>query len=199
MPFDISLFKQSLASYGVGSSSDFDVTFTLPQAMIDVAQIGTTSAAILQFPDILRFRAEKVTEPGSTLMMNNSNKFGIGPVIKQPYNCAFSDVKMTFLSDSNGDIQYFFTFWQNLAYSFSQGAPQGVSTESFLSNYRDDFVAPSITINKYDMSGNIVNYIQLFRAFPTTVVPIQLDWDQSDGLIKVDVNFTYQDYSMVSN
>jgi hypothetical protein len=156
-----------------------------------VANGNVNTSGIQQIPGMLQFRAEKTLLPGAIAITNDTNKFGVGPVIKQPYNAAFSDMRMTFLADSDGIIEYFFNFWQNQCYNFSGG-----DTASFLANYRSDFVAPVITVNKYNNQGALVNYFEIYKAWPTTVTPVQLDWEQQDSLVKVDVTLNYIGFTM---
>jgi hypothetical protein len=196
MPFDLNIFKQNLTDYGTSSSNKFDVSFTLPNIMQTLATQGdgqgTDYSFLTTFSTLIPLRAQTVSVPGIGLLMKETNKFGVGPRIKQAYNAAIPDTRVTFLIDENGSVEEFFMLWMNLCYNFSF---DDKTNASYLANYRSDIVT-NITINKYDNYGQVINTYTLYQAMPTVMSTIELDWNNTDNLIKFNVLFSCTSFTI---
>lgn len=192
MPFDLNVFKQNLATYGTASTNKFDVNIGLCPAMNSLRgdpRFGYLNASQSMIP----FRAEASTTPGVGLITTDVNKWGYGPRIRQAYNTVLSDVRVVLLADSGGDMEQFFMAWMNFIYDFSYSSIPSVA--AFTANYRQDVVS-TVTINKYDRSGKIINTYNLFEAIPIRYSPISLDWNQTDTNVKLIVEFAYTSFTL---
>ena len=150
-------------------------------------------AFINTFNDIMPFRAISCSAPGVAMLMNESNKWGVGPRIKQAYNAGFADIRMNLLADTESVIESYLNLWMNLVYNFSYSAS---SSASFSTQYRDDIASPVVNINKYDRQGDIVATYILSNCVPTLFVPSPLDWNATDDLAKFTLGLNYTSYDI---
>ncbi len=202
MAFDLNPFLTNISNYGFTSANKFDVSITSPLAF-------STNQFTMQVPNILQFRAEKVTAPSVTFLSNESNQYGSGPLIKQPYTAAFGDIQMTFLADKQGLIYWYFYEWMNIIYNFSDlyvdGGVSDFGVNANTTNYNaatyttafeDDYISPQITINYYDNAGNNYQKINAYSAKPVILTSMPLSWDAQNQAFKIYVVFTYKQWSL---
>jgi len=206
MPFDITAFQTNLQTYGYSSANKFDVNINLPSIFT------STGTSLSGLPDILKFRAQNVNLPSIAFMNTESNRYGMGPVIKQPYNAVYGDIQTSFITDKQGLIYEFFFIWMNAIYNFSEtssnssasgnisipvnGTATNYSAPTYTTRYEDDIVAPSIDINVYDNTGKTIQTVSAYRAKPIAFTTIPLAWDQTDTLLKCNVTFTYREWTV---
>jgi len=207
---NINDFQQSANTYGFASPNKFEVDISLPNILNNVngnfilnqfagtqnLTNGSQNPIINQFStgsNFFRVRADSVILPGVAFLTNDTNKLGVGPRIKQPYNAVTSDCHVQFLNDAEGLLESFFSIWTNFCFNYSE---DNVSqTASYYTNYRQD-ITTTIKIYKYDDAGNVINVYTLIGALPTMVTPIRLGWDQLNSKIKILVNFSYQNFAI---
>jgi len=189
MPFNINDFTQNINDYGTASSSKYDINISLPIALQDTSFSLITAS----MNDLIPFRADDVTTPGVALLTNDTNKWGIGPRIKQPYNAVLSPVTIRFIADSSGELEAFFNTWFNLGFNYSEDSS---TVPTFNANYRSDVVSSQINIIKYDRTGNVINSYNLYNALPVMISPIRMGWDEQNQIIKFMVSFTYQSFTI---
>jgi len=195
MGFDLQPFIENIAKYDTVLSSKYDVTIALPPIMQTKASSSDYSF-INTFNDILPFRAISCSTPGAAFLMTETNKWGIGPRIKQPYNVGFADIRMTFLADTQGVIESYCNLWMNLTYNYSFSA---LSQATLLTSYRKGATgcaSPVVSINKYDRQGQIVSTYLLTDVIPTLFVPSPLDWNATDDLAKFTLGLNYVTYDI---
>jgi hypothetical protein len=208
LAFDINDFTSHIQTYGYSGSSKFDVQFSLPNFLVS-AQNDTSNqqAQVLNgLPQILQFRADNVVTPTVSFLSNDSNRYGMGPIMKQPFNAVNSDVPMTFLCDKNGLIYYFFYAWMNAIYNFSEQTTNNqainalntsVIQPSYTSNFEDNVISEVVTINTYGQTGNVIQTVNLYRVKPILMVGIPLGWERKNNLMKLSVLFNYREWSAV--
>lgn len=192
MAFNINEFSQNIDEFGTALSSKYDVNIALPNAMLD-SSFNNATFIKTAVNNLVPFRADNVSTPGIALLTNDTNKWGVGPRIKQAYNAVVSPVNMRFLADASGELEAFFNTWLNLGFNFAEDSSM---TPSLMANYRDDVVSSEINIIKYDRMGNVINTYNLYNAIPTMMSPIQLGWDEQNQLVKFIVSFSYQNFSI---
>jgi hypothetical protein len=196
MGFDLQPFMENIADWGVVQSSKYDVSITLPPIMQSQAS-NTEFSFINSFTDLVPFRAISCTTPGSAFLMNETNKWGIGPRIKQPYNVGFADIRITFLADREAVIESFCNLWMNMTFNYSYSS---LNQASFYTNYRKGLTgvaSPIVNINKYDRTGALVSTYVLTDVIPTLFVPSPLDWNATDDLSKFTLGLNYTTYDIV--
>jgi hypothetical protein len=199
MPFDLTQFLSSYAKYGSTSANKFDVTITPPTIISNNNPQITT-----QMPTLLAFRADEVNSPAIGFTSTESNRYGMGPVTKQPYNAIFGEVRMSFITDKTGIIYEFFYLWMNYIYNFTEtytanGIISGNSTSytvpTYTTNYEDDIVAPGITINTYNNLGSIIKNVNLYRAKPTLFIESPFSWEKVNTLVRLTISFSFREWA----
>jgi hypothetical protein len=192
MPFDLQPFMNEIATNGVSPVSKFDVTITPPPIMQQFSS-NSDYSYINSMNTMLPLRAKTCTTPGVAFLFNETNKWGFGPRIKQPYNAGFADVRMSILADSEAIIESYFTLWMNLVYNYSYSS---LSSATFLTSYRSQIVSPIVNINKYDKHKNLISTYILTNCIPTLFVPAALDWGATDELAKFTLGINYSSYDI---
>jgi hypothetical protein len=195
MGFDLQPFMENIANFGVVQSSKYDVTIAIPPIMQAIAS-NSNFGFINSFTDVLPFRAISCSTPGSAFLMNETNKWGIGPRIKQPYNVGFADIRVTFLADSEAVIESFFNLWMNMTFNYSYSS---LNQGYFYTNYRKGLTgvtSPTVNINKYDRTGALISTYVLTDVIPTLFVPSPLDWNSTDDLTKFNLGLNYTTYDI---
>lgn len=192
MGFDLQPFIENMSNFGTVLSNKYDITISMPPLLQGKASDASYSY-INDFTNIMPYRALSCSTPGAAFLMNETNKWGIGPRIKQPYNVGFADIRITFLADSEGVIESFCGLWMNMTYNYSY-SPGTMAT--FVTNYRGDIASPLVNINKYDRQKNLISTYVLTDVIPTLFVPSPLDWNATDDLAKFTLGLNYTSYDI---
>jgi hypothetical protein len=202
MAFDVNQFLSNLKTYGYSSSNKFDILISLPNIL---GNQTITNGNLAGLPQILQMRAQSVTSPAIGLQSTESRRYGMGPIIKQPYNAVFGNLEMSFLTDKYGLIYQFFYEWINSIYNFAeiynnsqttQNGALNYSVPNYTSAYEDDICSQVININTYDLSGNLIKIVNAYRAKPILFSETPLSWDKTDNLLKLDITFTYREFAV---
>ena len=151
----------------------------------------------------LFFFCDGASMPGRTIT-DETNDVLYGPERSIARGVSYDDITLSFYMDQNMAEQVLFKSWQNLA----------ISPNTYNSNYYDEYVG---SIDIFPLIGlqqgqNIkramqqeqtadgeplaratlgANFTHLVEAFPKTVAPIDLNYNNS-GLAKVSVTFSYR-------
>ena len=192
MPFDIPTFNQNLNQYGTSSANKYDVNIALPPILQSVS--GNASFPYVNlFAQMIPFRALSCSTPGGAFLNVETHKLGVGPRIKQPFNIAFADLRMTMLGDSQQIIEKTMMLWMNAVYNFSFDS---TNSATFLTNYRSIIASSQITINKYDYDGSIITTYNIMNCVPMVFVAQPLEWENTNSLNKLTASFHYISYSI---
>jgi hypothetical protein len=125
--------------------------------------------------------------PGVNISTFQSRTFGETREI--PYERLFDNVNFTFYVDKDMLIKTFFDSWIN--------GIQDTRTRTF--NYYKDYIT-DIEIRVYDKQDASIYSVKLFEAYPKTITPISLGYDQKDIMqIQVSMNYKYWEPSVYTN
>jgi hypothetical protein len=192
--FNISGFKANISDYGYLQTNKFIVAFNSPTIMQNTTIDGVP---VSQTEGLMQVRAESVKVPGITLIQNDVNRYGVGPLQKMPTNVNFTPNSITFISDRNGEIYKYFYTWLSNIYDFSGiVAPDTNSSASYSVAYKDDYVT-DLHVYVYDNGGNMVKDIVMYRAYPESMNEINLGWGDNSALMKITVSMSFRDWAMV--
>lgn len=202
MTFSIREISSELQARGYRKASTFQVIVNPPPALVGKT-IKTPAgaefvASSVDFVRSLSFRVEAVTLPGVVLQTSEVQRYGIGPVQRQPFSGVFRDTNLRILVDSGGAVEAFFYTWLNRIFNFgdSQGlidsTPKAASYEM---GYREDYQT-DLVLDEYDPLGNLAVTRILHRAYPTLVMDAPVDWGAADTLQKSVVGFTFFDWTL---
>ena len=163
-----------LASFktDVARPNRFDVMIPIPVQLM--AYYGTAKN--------LTFRCETAELPSVTYETFEQKIYG--PTEKYPHQKNYNESTFTFMVSDDMSEKVFFDAWMELI--------NPSSTYDF--PYKMDYVT-EITVNQYDVNGNVSYSISLDDAFPISVNQLDLDWSHVDGYHKLSVVFVYKTWS----
>lgn len=166
-----------------GSINEFKASFTKDIARpnrFDVRiPIPLTLLQYVNYAKNLTYRCEAAQLPGRTFA-TAEQKIGSNPTEKYPYQTTYNDIELTFIVDSDMNQKVFMDAW--LEYINP--------TYNFNFKYKEDY-STTITINQYDVNGDLTYSINLYDAYPISMNQLDLDWSQNDSYHKLTVTFAY--------
>lgn len=186
--FNIQDINSSISqNNGVLFSSHFYVQITPPKCLQQGGQ-GSIVQSIPTFCDATQM-------PGLQYSPIDIQTSGYGLYESRPIRADFPNQNFSFYCDGNGKLQQLFQKWmQNIQnFDINQNASTTVNgAASGIFNYPDWYQA-TIMIFQYDPTGkNVVNRWTLYNAYPLTLNPIPIGWEQEDQLLKLSVDFYYK-------
>lgn len=204
MPFNINSFKTNISDFGVLPTNKFELYVNPPNALIN-NNINNMDKEVNVRDTIsmMKFRSETLNAPGIALLTAPINRYGLGTPQKYPVNALFSDISLTIISDRYGDIWQFWYNWIRTVWQFTgveDGSATGKSSRfaTYTAEYKDEY-SSTMQILIYDAFGKVQQTINLYEAYPVTMKDVALSWDSTDDLMKINVNITYKDYTLVGS
>ena len=190
--FNINKFKQNVSDYGYLYNNAFEVLIATPQVIFN-AILGQSSSSVptQKIAENLKLRIDQVRAPGISLMTNDVNRYGIGATQKMPINAQFQEVNFSIIADEYGEIWQYWYQWLRAINDFG-------GTESQLPNYQLEYKDQYSTIMQiaiFDHYGNVVQKINLFEAFPTSIREVPLAWGDLQ-LVKLNISIAYTNYTL---
>lgn len=195
--FNVNNFRADISKNGVLQTNKFIVAFNSPPCMQGVyvgTKQGTNYSSSTE--QLIQARAESVKVPGVALLQSDINRYGVGPSQKMPFSARFTENAITFVSDRNSEIYMYFYTWMNKIHDFSGSAYESNIGASYTTEYKDNYVT-DLHVYVYDNSGNQVQDIVMYRAFPESINDINLNWNDTNQLLKITVSISYRDWAMV--
>jgi hypothetical protein len=207
MPFNIDSFKSNLDSYGYLKNNIFEVGVQTPNFMLGGV---LNNNGILSSPttinNMMKFRIDQTSVPGVSILSGDHPIYGVGPTQKMPYGAFFHDITFSILLDKKADLWQFWYNWVRYIFEFNGTEPNsrnfniagGVGSErtpAFTTRYKDDY-SSTMQIVMYDINGNVVQRINLYEAFPSSVREIPLSWNDHGDLLRIAVSITYSHFSI---
>ena len=144
--------------------------------------------------DDITLACTSVSLPGMTFSTNPHT--GIpGPDVKYPYQTAYEDMSMTFMTTSNQLTErLFFERWMNKVNPIINGRDNKYGYRSF--NYRDTYITDIRirTLNSFKAATPVPNYsIVLRNAYPIGLSTVALG--ATEGLLDTTVSFSYSHWA----
>ena len=205
MPFNVNNFKQNLDFFGYIKNNKFEVFVQSPKFLRNkYMKINDRETSIKDINNLLRFRIDQVRTPSASLLSVDTNRYGIGPTQKMPFNAQYFDTTFSILLDRNTDLWDFWYNWINGIYNFNGQEPDGnnIFTGGRIPNYtleyKDEY-STNMMIVIYNDVGETVKTINLYEAFPSSMREIQLAWNDNINLMRIAVTVTYSSYTLVGS
>lgn len=202
MAFNIEEFNSSISNYGVLQPNKFLVYFATPRSLAGTFSNSGNPLFNLDTSYLMQMRAEQARIPGINIMTVDNNRYGLGVMQRMPFNAQFTDTSITFIADGKGEIYKYFYSWFTSIIDFNGSASSNMNgafmanpQPSYTMGYKDDYVT-DIYILVFDNIGNLAKQIILYNAFPNTMNDINLDWGNTNSLMKITVGFTFKEWSM---
>ena len=170
MSGSINDFKSSFKT-DIARPNRFDVTIPIPLSLITYVSDARN----------LAFRCDSAQLPGRSFE-TTERKLGSAPTEKFPYHTNYQESTLTFILSDNMNEKLFFDAWLELMNP----------TSNFNFQYKSNY-ATDISINQYDVSGQLTYSVVLQEAFPIDMNQLDMDWS-ADGHHKLAVVFCYKQW-----
>ena len=184
--FDIEEFKSTIGSRGVLPTNLFLVTITPFSREINTAMNRETLDA-----RTLSFFCMKTSLPGIDLALQDNLPLGTGPVEYFPYKAIFTDIELQFIGDAKGQILSFFHNWMNTIVKFDD---RQANKLFYRVAYKDNYFC-NINITVFDHQSEKILEYSLLDAFPYRVNQIDMDWNNTNSMMNIGVNFHYKTWT----
>lgn len=205
MPFNVNNFKQNLDFFGYIKNNKFEVFVQAPKFLQNkYMKINERETSIKDINNLLRFRIDQVRTPSASLLSIDTNRYGIGPSQKMPFNAQYFDTTFSILLDRNTDLWDFWYNWINGIFIFNGQEPDGNNIFSggripnYTVEYKDEY-STNMMIVIYNDVGETVKTINLYEAFPSSMREIQLAWNDNVNLMRMAITVTYSGYTIVGS
>jgi len=145
----------------------------------------------------LRFLCSSANLPGVNTLLADVRTQGYGPIERRPYGVIFSDVATTFFMDNANVTLSFFHKWMQNIVQFNDSKTGATSDGGypFEVGYYKDY-ATTVTIYFIDETGGFgIRRVELLNAYPTSVGDVTLNWNSTDDLALLPVNFTFKSFT----
>ena len=205
MAFNINTFKENVNSYGYAKNNKFEVFVQAPRILqnstLNTNGIERTTDTI---NNVLRYRIDQVRAPGAFLLSTDTNRYGVGPTQKMPFNSQFSDTTFSILVDQRTFLWDFWYNWINAIFNFNGQEPNGNNLftggriPKYTLKYKDEY-STVMMIVIYNDFGETVKTINLYDAFPSSIAEIPLAWNDTQGLMRLAITITYSQFSFVGS
>lgn len=136
----------------------------------------------------LKLMCDSVTWPGRQLL--TSERYTSMKAQKMPYAFAHEDSSISFILDNDWYPWSFIHDWQSRVIN-------GIgSLRQYEVNYQNEY-ARDISITHRDTEDRIRKHVILKKAFPTTLNSIELGNGNDNEIIRVNAEFSYQNWEDV--
>lgn len=172
MPFDINEFRGSFGDSEPFKASAYEVQFaSLPSGLLP--ELTDTDTRYLNY------RCLSASLPSKSLGTTDLKTYG--PIRKMAYGGIHDNISLTFILSDNMKERELFVRWIDFI------SPDRTGNAKYYKDYVKDFSV--FTFNK---NGKI-NYITDFlEAYPVSIGPVELGWDQENSVSTVEVTFAYR-------
>ena len=109
--------------------------------------------------------------------------------IKRQFDQMF---KIDFIVDYSWNIRQFFENWVDLIFNRQSNE----NRNSVMVNYYDN-ITGTITINALDQNGNISRTINLYGAWPGTIMPAMMSNDIQNNYLTLQIDMNYRNYDLL--
>ena len=146
----------------------------------------------------LFFLCEAASLPGVGLATDEIRMAGYGNVEKRPYAPVFTDINLMFFNDANSKVLTFFHKWMQSVYNFNASMNPSGTTRSgqpqMTLNYPNEYRG-IVDITHFDDSGEQVVKYSLQDAYPIAISDVNVDWNNTDQLVRIPITFGYTYWS----
>lgn len=122
---------------------------------------------------------------------------GYGPTESMPYKPMFGDIQLGFLADGRGLTHTFFQEWINSIVPFDLrkgfSATDGGGRSPFEVEYKQNYQG-QIQICAYNVQQQNIIEVEAFEAYPSAIDDVQLNWNNTDDIMRMSVRFKFSYY-----
>lgn len=196
MAFNVSNFRSEINKQnGILKNNKFLVRMPVPRGLYG-SPVTTLSQNVSR---MVEFWCEQANIPGVSLPTTEVRRYGYGTIEKKPYSSLNNDITLTFIGDGKGEIWTYFQQWMRLIVNYD--VRKGINGQTGLTRgqtpfeltYKEQY-GVDISIQVYDDTGKEVIRVILRDAYPIFVGDIQLNWADTNSMMRVPVTFTVFDW-----
>lgn len=194
--FDVNNFRSQISKSGILKNNKFFVRMYAPRGFLAGNSAAVQLANTVRY---LEFWCEGANIPGVSLNVNEIRRYGYGNIEKKPYVSQNNDVTMSFIGDAQGLIWSYFQQWMRLIVNYDMRGGINGSTgilpnqKPFELAYKEDY-AVDIHLSVFDDQGKEAIHVVLREAYPIFVGDIQLNWGDTNSLMRIPVTFAVYDW-----
>lgn len=195
MAFNVSEIGAEISRLGVMRNNKFLFETVMPPALRN----NTQSQALADANQVISLYCEASNVPGIALLMEEVRRYGYGPNEKKPYAPIFTDLNLTFRSDSYGLIWQFMNSWMRCVINYQSRGDFNTANGPILNQfpnelgYKTDY-AIDATLRVFNDVGDEVLQIILREAFPIFVGDIPLNWASRSDYARIPVTLSFFDW-----
>ena len=166
-----------------------------PPILGQTTTLNPGQATTSEISRLISFRADQVRTPNINISAAGINRYGVGPIQKQPFSAEFNDISVSLVSDGNAEI---WQFWHNWVNNIFQHSGTSSSYPTYLAKYKDDF-STTIDIDIYTNDGNLSQTIELYQVFPTAISEVPLTWGDQNNPLRMSVTLSFSEYQILGS
>lgn len=138
----------------------------------------------------LELRTEQISLPGMSFMASEGHKpYGNGLMLTIPHSINTQEIACVHNIDGDADVIQTFYDWANLIVNVN-------GDEKFSANYYDVYARADMIINIFDLQGRRVKRYKLNRVYPLSYDQIQMAWESSGEVAKLNVTYRFQNFEV---
>lgn len=182
MAFNINQFISHVSSQNEFSMADkYEVFITVPYFLSLIPNAVEWGRGLL-------LTCENAELPGVDITPIEFRHYGF--IQRIPHHLNFSPVNFTFYCTGKMLEKKFFDIWMDRLIPFNTG---------LISYPEDDSgkLTTTIEIKQYDNMANVNYHIKLFDAFPTSVMPLSLNW-ADESIHRLQVTLMYKRWTTIN-
>ena len=177
----LSSFISEVKTGALAKTSHYSINFTPPNIFF-----GTTLNSSDKVRKLLLY-CNSAQLPGINISTFQSRTFG--ETREMPYDKLYDNVSFSFYVDRDMYIKKFFDTWVD--------GIQNPTTRTF--EYYDQYTT-DIEIRIQDVAEKDTYIVKLFEAYPKTISPITIGYDQKEVMqLQVSMNYKYWQSQMISS
>lgn len=139
--------------------------------------------------ETFRFRCEVTQLPGRTISTTDDQAYG--PITKFAYETGYQDLDMQIIASEDFRERVFFEVWMENIINQSN-LRDGNKSNAGLSKYYDQYATGQVRIFQASPDTKILARYTLYNAYPISLSPMNLTWEEQDTYQRFTVTMTYR-------
>ena len=139
--------------------------------------------------ETFRFRCEVTQLPGRTISTTDDQAYG--PITKFAYETGYQDLDMQIIASEDFRERVFFEVWMENIINQSN-LRDGNKSNAGLSKYYNQYATGQVRIFQASPDTKILARYTLYNAYPISLSPMNLTWEEQDTYQRFTVTMTYR-------
>lgn len=201
MAFNISEVGAEINRLGVMRNNKFLLEMPMPLSL----RGNSLTQPLADANRVISLYCEASNVPGIALLMEEVRRYGYGPNEKRPYAPIFTDINLTFRSDSYGMIWNFMNSWMRCAVNYQSRGDFNTPNGPIRNQYPNEIgykydpknnegYAVDAVLRVFNDVGDETLQIVMREAFPIFVGDIPLNWGARSDYARIPVTLSFFDW-----